>query len=136
MTEQDQVNKLATSKRASRVMRRSKRSKRHSILLLVTICACSGCGASIGVRIGAYDDSPPVGIYPATRGDLGLIAYAVIMPFRDPYSTRFPPDAQDGLVYVFLPISIVDLPLAIAADTVFLPYDIYNSRKQDQSDDE
>ena len=33
-----------------------------------------------------------------------------------------------------LPVSFVDLPLALALDTVLLPYDIHNSRENDDID--
>ena len=44
------------------------------------------------------------------------------MPVIDPW---FAPDAQEGLVFLFAPAAILDLPFAIALDTLLLPYDIY-----------
>ncbi|WP_010584708.1 YceK/YidQ family lipoprotein [Schlesneria paludicola] len=91
--------------------------------------------ASIGVRTGAYDNR--CAIYPATTNDVGTVCYAAAMPFRSSLDPTFSPDAQDGLVYLFAPVAIIDFPLAVAVDTLLLPYDIHKLwKKQHNSDDE
>jgi len=44
-----------------------------------------------------------------------------IMSIADSYRS----DPQEGLVFLFWPVAVIDLPLAITVDTLFLPYDIY-----------
>lgn len=92
--------------------------RRLLLFALVSLIAMSGC-ASIGVRTGAYSERAP--IYPATAVNVGLVTYVVSEPFvgqRDH-------DAQEGLVYLFFPLAIVDIPFGFALDTLLLPLDIY-----------
>lgn len=96
-------------------------------IAMLLICVPVGC-ASVAVRTGAYSER--TAIYPATAVDLTVIAFAVTEPFGSWNDSYFPPDAQDGLVYLFLPVSIVDLPIAMAVDTVLLPYDVHQSRRK------
>jgi uncharacterized protein YceK len=86
------------------------------------IAANVGC-ASIGVRTGAYSKRAPV--YPAISADAGLISYAVSRPFLPMMDPTFAPDAQEGLVYLFLPVALIDLPIALTLDTLLLPLDVY-----------
>lgn len=101
------------------------RVARHLILisLLTTVTGC----ASLGVRLGSYSDQRserPI-LYPTTSTDVGVVSYVLARPFKTFTDPSFTPDAQEGLVYLHLPFSIVDLPVAAALDTVLLPYDIY-----------
>ncbi len=91
---------------------------RRLLLFAVSLIALSGC-ASIGVRTGAYSERLPV--YPATAIDVCLVSYVVSEPFIG--QTDY--DAQHGLVYLFFPLAIVDIPLALGLDTLLLPLDIY-----------
>ncbi len=100
--------------------------RRYQFLILMFLLTSPiGC-ASIGVRTGGY--SKRAAIYPATAVDVGIMSYVAAKPFTA--LSDHPPelDAQEGLIYLFLPVSIVDLPLAVALDTVLLPYDIHKSR--------
>jgi hypothetical protein len=54
----------------------------------------------------------------------------VARPFISSIDPTYTPDAQEGLVYLFFPGSIVDFPVAVAIDTLLLPYDIYKLRKK------
>lgn len=95
-----------------------------TILLLVSSFSC----ASIGVRTGAYSDR--TALYPATAVDAAAVSYVATRPFISSVDPKFRPDAQEGLIYLFLPASIIDLPIAIALDTLLLPYDIYRYRNR------
>ncbi len=100
------------------------RAARHliSISLLATV---TGCG-SLGVRLGSYSDRSserPI-LYPATSTDVALVSYVLARPFKQFTDPSFSPDAQEGIVYLYFPFSIVDLPFAVALDTVLLPYDV------------
>ncbi|HEY4261511.1 MAG TPA: YceK/YidQ family lipoprotein [Schlesneria sp.] len=99
-----------------------------TIFLIASNCGC----ASVGFRTGAYGDSAT--IYPATRSDAGNISYVVSRPFRrvDPTTEV---DAQEGLAYLFAPVALIDLPLAVTVDTLLLPYDLYKLRNKDPGKD-
>lgn len=102
-------------------------------LIALLLIACNiGC-ASVGVRTGAYSER--AAIYPATAIDAGIVSYVVIRPFIPYVDPTFSPDAQEGLVYLFAPVSIIDLPLAVALDTLLLPYDIYRLRNKQAEED-
>lgn len=81
----------------------------------------SGCASWLVRSEGAY--SHRADIYPATTIDVGVVSQAVTQPFVPPVDS----DAQDGLVYVILSVAIVDLPLAVVADTILLPHDLRES---------
>ena len=101
------------------------RSWMRQFILLITILIITsnaGC-ASVAVRTGAYTDRLP--LYPATAADVGLVSYVVARPFIPLFDPTFSPDAQEAIVYVLLPIAVIDFPLAVAVDTVCLPYDIH-----------
>ena len=98
-------------------------------LLTISLLFSNVSCASIGVRTGAHGDNR-CPIYPATINDIGTVSYAVAMPFRSSLDPTFGPDAQDGLVYLFAPLAIIDFPLAVAVDTVLLPYDIHKLSKK------
>ncbi|MBX3450210.1 MAG: YceK/YidQ family lipoprotein [Planctomycetaceae bacterium] len=100
------------------------------IIPLLLSFAQTGC-ASLGVRTGMYSERAD--LYPATAVDAGVVAYVATRPFASQMDPTFTPDAQEGLVYLFLPASIIDLPFAVAVDTLLLPYDIHKARKR-QSD--
>jgi len=53
------------------------------------------------------------------------MSYIVTRPFISPVDRALDSDPQEPLVYLFAPAAIVDLPLAVALDTLFLPYDIH-----------
>ncbi len=100
------------------------------IIPLLLFFTHAGC-ASVGVRTGMYSERAD--LYPATAVDAGILAYVVTRPFisaSDPASSQ---DGQEGIVYLFVPASIIDLPFAVAVDTLLLPYDIHKARKR-QSD--
>ena len=59
------------------------------------------------------------GIYSGTRADCGVVA----VPFSDPKGPEG--GIAKALCTILLPVSIIDLPLELVADTVTLPYDIY-----------
>lgn len=102
---------------------------RPTVFAAGLLIACSAGCASVGVRSGWYSERAAV--YPATTVDAGVVAFVAAYPFR-PYTERwFPPDAQEGLVFLFLPASIIDLPVAIVVDTLFLPIDVYRLRKKE-----
>lgn len=83
----------------------------------------AGCARWLVRAEGAY--SSRTEIYPATAIDVGTVYYAATWPFN-PHAT----DPQDGLVYLFLPAAIVDLPLALVVDTVLLPHDFRESSRK------
>ena len=83
----------------------------------------AGCASWLVRAEGAY--SSRTEIYPATAIDVGTVYHAVTGPF-DPHAA----DPQDGLVYLFLPAAIVDLPLALVVDTVLLPHDLHKSSRK------
>ena len=101
-------------------------------LLRISLILSNVSCASIGVRTGAYDGKQ-CPIYPATTNDVYAVYFAVAMPFKPSLDPTFSSDPQDGLVYVFAPMAIIDFPLAIAVDTLLLPYDIHKIRKKHQS---
>ena len=102
-------------------------------LIALLLIACNiGC-ASVAVRTAAYSERAP--IYPATAADVGIVSYVVIRPFISYDDPTIPVDAQEGLVYLFAPVSIIDLPLAVALDTLLLPYDIYRWRNKPAEED-
>ena len=99
------------------------------IILISLLATVTGC-ASLGVRLGSYSDHSnerPI-LYPATSTDIGVVSYVLARPFKKFTDPSFTPDAQEGIVYLHLPISIVDLPVAVAIDTVLLPYDIHKRK--------
>lgn len=81
--------------------------------------------------MGSYSERSD--LYPATKVDLAVISYVAAYPFVRHNDPTFAADAQSGIVFLFLPGSIIDLPFAIALDTVMLPYDIHNSSKPIES---
>lgn len=95
------------------------------LLALLTALTLTGC-ASLQNRFHKYDPndwadgvSPirePRYIYPGTQSDLRNLA----IPFWSSGDALY-----DGMVCMFYPVPLIDLPLSIVADTVFLPYDIY-----------
>jgi uncharacterized protein YceK len=102
----------------------------HHVLFLALVLFCSGCAtAIIRVPIAAcpsgLEEVPR--IYPATTMDLGMIA---LYPFSD---GDLPGDLPRRIL---VPCGgIVDLPLSIAFDTLFLPWDCYRwSQGKDWSD--
>lgn len=101
------------------------------LFTIALILSNVGC-ASIGIRTGVYKNQ--CAIYPATVNDAGTVCYAAALPFRTSLDPAFMPDAQDGLVYVFAPVAIIDFPLAVALDTVFLPFDIHKLLKRRRDD--
>ena len=107
-----------------------RRSPRVIALLLI---ACNISCASVGVRTGAYSER--AAIYPATAVDAGVVSYVVTRPFIPYVDPTFSPDAQEGLVYLLAPASIIDLPLAVALDTLLLPYDIHRLRNKQAEED-
>lgn len=93
-----------------------------SLAVVTLILLNAGC-ASIGVRTGAYQNRCL--IFPATANDIGTVCHAVSMPFRSLNDVTQMNDPQDGIVYMFAPVAICDLPLAVIVDTLFLPRDIF-----------
>lgn len=55
-------------------------------------------------------------VYPGTQVDGRQLA----IPFWSSGDALY-----DGMTCMFYPVPLIDLPLSFAADTVFLPYDIY-----------
>ena len=83
--------------------------------LTLTGCASMQCRFNAS----AADDSPirtPHYVYPGTQMD----ARALAIPFWSSGDALY-----DGMVCMFYPAPLIDLPLSIVADTVFLPYDIF-----------
>jgi len=76
------------------------------------------------VRAGAYKRTAD--IYPATAVDTGVLYSAVTMPFQIAGDS----DAQDGLVYLFVPAAVVDLPIALVVDTAYLPHDLRKAARR------
>jgi uncharacterized protein YceK len=97
------------------------------IIPLLLFFAPTGC-ASLGVRTGMYSERAD--LYPATAVDAGILTYVVTKPFISQLDPTFSPDAQEGLVYLFVPASIIDLPFAVAVDTLLLPYDLHKARER------
>lgn len=102
------------------------------IVPLLLLIMSAGC-ASVGVRTGMY--SGRADLYPATAVDAGILAYVAKRPFISQWDPTFSPDAQEGIVYLFVPASIIDLPLAVAVDTLLLPYDLHKARKRKSDHD-
>lgn len=99
----------------------------HLLILMLLLMSHLGC-ASVGFRMGAYSRRAP--IYPATAVDVCVISHVVAKPFLSLFGPSFDSDAQEGLMYLVFPGSIVDLPAAVAVDTLLLPYDLYKFRRQ------
>ena len=58
-------------------------------------------------------------VYCGTRVDAQMIAAAS--------------DESAGLLRIFLPMAIIDLPISLAADTIILPYTIYRDATSTES---
>ncbi len=85
-----------------------------SLLQMTTGCATSL--ATVGRATGHVDT-----LFPATRIDLG-VAHASMQSSRGGPSFDF----VTGELY-WLPLALIDLPISILSDTVFLPVDTYNT---------
>lgn len=79
---------------------------------------CNSCG-SLVIMVNRFNPSRhnKVDLYPATRYDFNFLYLA---------GHDFPPDPQ---LTILLPYAILDLPIAIATDTILLPYDFYDARQ-------
>jgi uncharacterized protein YceK len=110
----------------------SEAQRRLPLMAMLLLTAQLGC-ASVAVRTGGYSERTAV--YPATAVNLAVIAFVATEPFGSWNDSFFPPDAQQGLVYLFLPVSIVDLPIAVALDTLLLPFDLYELRNRTSKPD-
>jgi uncharacterized protein YceK len=83
----------------------------------------AGCASWLVRAEGVY--SSRTELYPATAIDVATVYHSVTLPFN-PHAT----DPQEGLVYLFLPAAIVDLPFALVVDTVLLPHDLRESSRK------
>jgi len=101
------------------------RAARHLIYisLLATVTGCASVAARLPKDSGHSSERPT--LYPATSADVGLISYVLARPFKRFTDPSFSPDAQEGLVYLYLHFSFVDHPIAVVLDTVLFPYDIH-----------
>ena len=96
--------------------------KRILELLMLGCLFATGC-ASV-MRFAGDTDSDCI-FYESTRGDLGGIRNIINPPPSIDNGYLLVPK---GLRWFILPFPIVDLPFAVALDTVLLPYDAYRYR--------
>lgn len=98
------------------------------LLMYVTGCASTVCVLS---RCNTIDAKVPP-YYPATACD-AAVAYSCLFK-NSPSGPSF--DIWSGK-FIWLPFALVDMPVSLVTDTVFLPYDVYRAYRprEEQWDD-
>lgn len=99
------------------------------IIVLAVVPFFTGC-ATVVMRTD-ISGSQPKGLYPATRADVGG-AYRYCVNKWDPFGgwrgagPRSHPDPLEKLLWVAF--SVLDLPISLVTDTVYLPSDLWKKR--------
>ena len=97
------------------------KKKFHAACIIISCMLLNSC-ATHAVRV---EDNKDVGIYPATYRDSAIIILSVTdaQIFGEPIY-------QTGLRPLMIAGSIIDLPVSLVTDTIFLPHDIAEKKKQ------